>query len=231
MTIRAILPALALALVAATPLAAQPVESPTITIQGMGSVEVAPDIAIVTIGAEGRGANPADAIDGVSAAMARVVADARKAGIAAGDIGTAQVQLSPANERNTSSPNPPRSGYVAVNTAEIRVRDMGRVGAVLRDLVGSGANVLRGVGFSIAEPGPHLDEARRRAVTDARHKAEILAQAAGVRLGPIVEIVDSGGAMPMRSRGGLQRMSAEVPVEPGEVAVTANVQIRWRLEP
>ena len=68
-------------------------EAGLIVVQGSGIVEVAPDMAEIAIGVETRGRTAVEAIDGNSAAMERVVADAVRAGIDRKDIRTAVLYL------------------------------------------------------------------------------------------------------------------------------------------
>jgi uncharacterized protein YggE len=202
-------------------------EAGVVAVQGSGIVEVVPDIADITIGVDNEDATAAAAIDANAAAMARVVADAKRAGIGERDIQTSVLQLSPYAKDDRGKE---LIRYRAVNTVRIRVRDLSRMGAVMRDLVGSGTNRIQGIRFSIANPTPHLDQARRQAVADAKRRAELLAEAAGARLGPIVELTestwgDSGVVTEARA------MRQAVPVEPGQLALQATVQIKWHLAP
>lgn len=198
-----------------------------IAVQGSGIVEVVPDIADIAIGVDTEDATPAGAIDANSAAMNRVVADAKRAGVDDRDIQTSILQLDPYSRDDRGKEI---LRYRAVNTVRVRVRDLARVGTVMRDLVGSGANRLQGVRFSSANPTPHLDQARRQAVADAKRRAALLAEAVGARLGPIAEITESTWNDPgvvTEARA----MRQAVPVEPGQLALRATVQIKWRLEP
>jgi hypothetical protein len=216
-----ILAVLGLYLVQAFPAGAA--EPGLILVQGSGAVEVVPDTAEILIGVETRARTPAEAIDGNSAAMERVIADAVRAGIARKDIRTAVLAL-------TSYEDSRVRWYRADNLARLQLRELPRLGAVVRDLVGSGANEIRGIRFSTAEPGPYLEQARRQAVEDARRRAEILAAAAGQKLGEIVEITDQTYGDPgIVAQAAAQRTN--VPVEPGQMAIRAGVQIKWRLAP
>jgi uncharacterized protein YggE len=222
-TLTAILAALALAS-AAPGFAAEP---GTIVVQGSGSVPVAPDLVDVVIGVETIDAKPAQAIDANSAAIGQVIADAVRAGIDRKDIQTNILQLN-----RVSDPTDKIARFRASNAVRLRLRDVGRLGAVLRDLVGSGANQIQGVRFSLADPAPHLDEARRQAVTDARRKAEVLAGAAGQRLNGVLEITDSTvdhRPVPMAREAALG--AAEVPVEAGQITLRAAISMKWRLAP
>ena len=208
------------------PAAAWAEEPGFIVVQGSGVVEVAPDTAEVAIGVETRGRTAAEAIDANSVAMERVVADAVRAGIERKDIRTAALSLSNYEEAGARR-------FRAFNMARVRVRGLARLGAVLRDLVGSGANEIRGIHFSVQDPAPHFAQARRQAVEDARKRAEVLAEAAGQRLGPIMEIADQtyGDAGVVARAEAPMRAAANVPVEPGQIAMRAGVQIKWRLAP
>jgi uncharacterized protein len=196
----------------------------TIVVRGTGAVEVVPDVADIVIGVRNEAQSPAEAIDGNSEAMKRVVDDGKRAGIDARDIQTSFLNLTQFRD----SKNVLR--FAAANTVRIRLRDVSRLGNVARTLIGSGANEMRGVRFSTANPMPHLDRARQQAVEDATRRAGILAAAAGRRLGDIIEITeqtyDDPGIVATR---GAQR--ADIPTEPGEMALRAGVQIKWRLGP
>jgi uncharacterized protein len=196
----------------------------TIIVRGTGAVEVVPDVADIVIGVRNEAQSPAEAIDSNSEAMKRVVDDAKRAGLDARDIQTSFLNLTQFRDNKNILK------FVAANTVRIRLHDVSRLGNVARTLIGSGANEMRGVRFSTANPMPHLDRARQQAVEDATRRAGILAAAAGRRLGDIIEITeqtyDDPGIVPTR---GAQR--ADIPTEPGEMALRASVQIKWRLGP
>ena len=81
---------------------------------------------------------------------------------------------------------PPKiNGYQVTNTVTVRVRELDTLGAVLDKAVTVGANTINGVSFSVADPSELYDEARKAAFADARDKAELYADAAGVELGDI----------------------------------------------
>ena len=79
-----------------------------------------------------------------------------------------------------------------------------------------------------------LTDTIKKAVEDARHKAGIFAAAAGVDLGTIADITETGTEMPrpymMRAEGMMMAKSADVPIEAGEETISANVTIRWTLK-
>jgi uncharacterized protein len=197
----------------------------TIIVRGTGAVEVVPDVADIVIGVRNEAQSPAEAIDSNSEAMKRVVDDAKRAGVEPRDIQTSMLNLSQFRDPKNILK------FAAVNTVRIRLRDVSRLGNVARALVGSGANEMRNIRFSVANPMPHLDRARQQAVEDARRRAEILVKAADRRLGGIVEITESTYDDPGIVSMARAAQAADIPTEPGQMALRASVQIKWHLDP
>lgn len=196
-----------------------------ITVTGEGRVSAAPDMAVLRLGVSREARKASDAMRLASEAAAAVLAQVKKAGVAARDVQTANVSLSPRwqNEKNTA---PRIVGYIASNDLSVRVRDLESLGALMDSVVSDGANQMNGLSFAIAEPRPLQDQARQAAVADARAKAELLAQAAEVSLGAVMTISESGGfrAPVAMARGAMMEFSA-VPIAAGEMDVNASVTI------
>ena len=109
------------------------------------------------------------------------------------------------------------------------MRDVSKLGAVLDAAITDGANTLNGISFELAEPRPVLDQARKAATEDARARAELLAAAAGVKLGRVLSISEGGGyggPMPMFKA---DAASAPVPVEAGEIGLSAAVTVTFEI--
>ena len=110
------------------------------------------------------------------------------------------------------------------------LEDVTKVGAALDALVAAGANQMNGLNFSIKDPAPLLAKARTEAVADARLRAQQYAAAAGVTLGQILSISESGGAEPPRPMYRVMAMAADsVPVAAGEESVSASVTLVWEI--
>lgn len=226
--------ALLLALPLAAPVSAQEGrrEPPRrIVVAGEGRVDAVPDRATLTAGVQTEAIRAADALAANSEAMRAVFAALEAAGVDARDVQTSQFGIDPVWDDGGDSGQPRVRGYSASNMVTIRVRDVTRIGAVIDAVGGAGANRILGVGFEIAEPRAQLDEARRRAVADARARAELLAEAAGVALGPVASIREGGreGPGPMLR---MEAMAADAgaPIAQGTVAVEAQVEIIYRIE-
>lgn len=210
---------------------------PRLYITGRATLEAPPDYASVSIGVATKSPTTAAAIDGTSASAARIIAAAKSAGIAPRDIQTGTLSLEPVYRtvRDPAGGSEQRpDGYQATNSVTVRIRDIGRLGEVLRLVVDGGANRIDGVSFELAEPGKLELKALEAAVLDARRQAEVIAAAAGVRLARIEEIRSGERAerpMPMsRARRAVAPSPAPVPVEAGSLDVTSEVQVVFALE-
>ncbi len=222
--------ALVLATTLALPLTARAeAPFPQISVSGEGVVQSAPDMATISLGVTTQGATAAEAMASNSAEVAKVLANLTAVGIEGRDIQTTGLSLNPvwSNYDQTQK----IESYSAMNSVTVRVRALDALGGVLDAAVKDGANTLNGLTFGLADPAPALDEARQRAVADAARKAAILAQAAGVKLGRIVNITEGGGyATPAPMFRAESSMKDAVPVAGGEVALQVNVTILYAIE-
>lgn len=200
-----------------------------IMVVGDGSVTTTPDMAIVRMGVSAEAATSQEAMAQVSATMTRVQEVLTAAGIAARDIQTTSLQLHPRwdnRPRNDGEP-PAVVGYNAQNSIAVTVRDLASVGDVVGAVTADGANQFHGISFAVADPAPLRNEARRAAAADARAKAMLYAEAAGVELGPLIELreeaVGMPGPVPMQMQMHDQMRTASdafsAPVAEGELVI------------
>ncbi|WP_342235195.1 SIMPL domain-containing protein [Inquilinus sp. OTU3971] len=220
-------------IVATTPALAAEAAAPTLTMTGEGSASAAPDQATITSGVTSEGKTAREAVDANSKAMAALIDAFKKAGIQAADLQTSGFSVQPryAAPEEGSGEAPKIDGYEVRNQVTVRVRDLTKLGAVLDTAVGTGANQIDGIGFGLADPAPVLDKAREAAVADAKRKAELIAKAAGVKLGRILAIAEPGsepGPRPMMAAYAMEKMAA-VPVEAGESEFKARVTVTWEI--
>ncbi|MDV3194573.1 MAG: SIMPL domain-containing protein [Candidatus Phytoplasma australasiaticum] len=201
-----------------------------LTVMGEGQVRAAPDMATIQLGVTTQADSAAEAMAQNSASQTAVIEALTGAGIDPAEIQTAGLNLNPLIQYGENQA-PRVDGYQATNTVSVRVSDLARLGEVLDAIVGAGANEINGITFTREEGDAALDEARRDAVADARRKAELLAEASGVELGPILTLRDTStgdsGPQPMMRMGAA--MADSVPVQPGQVEMSARVEIDFAL--
>ena len=225
---------LAVAAVAATLLAApalaQTVPPPAISVSGEATVSVAPDQAQIDGGVTSDGKTAREASEANNAAMGKVLLALKGAGIEEKDYQTSRLSLQPQYAPNRTGSSP-ITGYRASNRVTIRVRDVAKVANVIDVLVGAGANDIGAINFTVSQASKHLDEAREKAIADARRKAEIFARAAGVTLGEPIRISEESGAPAPVFRGKMAApMAAGAPVAQGEETLSVSVNVSWAIK-
>ncbi len=200
--------------------------------KGVGQVAVAPDVAMISVGVEVQAPTADRALRLNSARMKEVLALLDERGIAPKDIQTTQFSLHPQWQDKKSSYDQPLAiaGFVVTNVVNVRIVNLGMLGAVLDSLTKAGANRIQSVRFLVSEPQPHLDEARQLAIIEARRKALMMAEAAGVTLGPILSIEEAGSGPDPVFRAEAAFVSAAAPIAEGELALSAEVTIRFAIK-
>jgi uncharacterized protein YggE len=217
------------------PAAAQaPPAPPVIVTQGAGVVKQAPDRAWVTIAAESRARGPKEAQKLNADVMSAVLQKLKAAGLAEAAIQTTSYDLQA--EYDYRDGKQTLRGYVARNTVEVRVDDLPRLGEILDVAVTSGATSVGGVRFDLKDRDGAEREALRRAVADARARAEAIAAGAGAKIERVLRIEEQrvSGLPPPRPVVMAMRESmqaAEPPVAPGELEIRATVTLTVAIRP
>lgn len=230
---KALLLTLVLALSACAPMAGPdgvPRRLATVTVSGVGTATAPPDMAEITTGVVTRAATAAQALTQNSQAMERLLQSLGGLGIAARDIQTTSVSVSPQRRPVREGQPTDILAYEVVNQVHVKVRDLPSLGRVLDQQVSQGANSVYGIRFGLIDPTPLLDEARKRAMADARRKADLYAAAAGLKVGRVVSVQEAGAAAPRPEVGARALMSA-VPVAAGEQEIQASISVTYALEP
>lgn len=202
-----------------------------LTVSGQGEARVAPDMATIQMGVTTQAASAAEAMRQNSTQQTAVIEALTGAGVETADIQTSGLNLTPMMDYGEGRA-PAVTGYQASNMVAVRIKDVARLGEVLDAIVGAGANEINGIGFTRDDATGTEDEARRAAVADARHKAEVLAEAAGLTLGPVLVLRDTPspeGPRPMMMEARAMAADAKVPVAAGEVAMNATVEMQFAL--
>lgn len=204
----------------------------TITLMGKGSINHAPDIAMINVGVSVEAKTAAEAMQQQASQMAGVFNAVKAAGIADRDMQTGNISLNPVYEYPNNA-RPRLTGYQANNQINIKVRKLDALGKTLDAVVKGGGNTINGISFSIDEPDKFQNEARIEAIKDAAAKAELYAQAVGYKVKRIVTISEQEyypqpvpmAAMRMQDAGG----APETQIAAGEVSLTQTVNVVFEL--
>jgi uncharacterized protein len=204
-------------------------DPPIIVTQGSATVKRAPDRGWVTISAESRAKGPKEAQKLNADVMSAVLQKLKGTGLPDNAVQTTSYDLQP--EFDYRDGRQTLRGYVARNAVEVRVDDLPKLGEILDVAVTSGATSVGGVRFDLKDRDGAEREALRRAVADARARAEAVASGAGATLDRIVRIEEhrGSGAPPPRPVVMAMRESLQVtdqpPVAPGELEIRATVTL------
>jgi len=225
--------AIAAAMLWAAPASAQ-AEPAAISVSGEATVSVAPDQAQIEAGVTSEAKTAREASETNNAAMGKALLALKAAGIDPKDIQTLLVTLQPETVPNHNGGGPNTIvGYRASNRVTVRLRDILKVASTIDMLVAAGATDIGGIEFSVSNASKLLDDARAQAIADARRKAEILAKAAGVTLGPPLSISEAGAPGPVlfRSKMAVGFAASPTPVAQGEETLQVSVSVSWAIKP
>ena len=202
-----------------------------VTVIGTGEVTGVPDTVTAVVGVEAEGDDVSTALNEANTKIKAVTDAVVKVGVKAEDVQTQQVSLSP---RHTS-PGPGQvsgiGGYTAANTLTIKVRDVGTASVALSAAVDAGGDNTRitSVGLSIDDDAELLEQARTRAFTDARTRAEQYASLSGDKLGPVLSIDEQVSGASPKNYARESALDAAVLISPGQQTLTFTVTVSFTL--
>ncbi|GHC74910.1 SIMPL domain-containing protein [Limoniibacter endophyticus] len=211
---------------------AAPKEPAKLIVSGEGEASIAPDMAIVNLAVMREAKTARDALSANNDAMAAVIASLKGLGIEERDLQTSGININPRyqNIEKDGNTNTELVAYQVTNTLAVRIRDIAKAGEVLDKSVTLGVNQGGNISFTNDNPDAIIEAARKDAVARARAKAETLAAAAGVKLGPVLEISENSyRPMPMERGMKVSMMAAadSVPVQAGENTYQVQVNITY----
>jgi hypothetical protein len=214
---------------------AQTAQRGTMRVMGHATVEVVPDYAVVTAGVSTKAKTPTAALDQNSATARKIIEFTKQFGVDERDIRTQAVTLNPSFRQVRDPSGGSRQepdGYTASNSVQVKLTELARVGAFMREVLDQGATNIRGVQFGASKIEQVTDDARTKAVENAFHKAQSLAAAAKVRLGAIEEIAYPPRAQAPSPGAVFARGAAPsaVPIEAGTLKISESVEITWAIE-
>jgi uncharacterized protein len=195
-----------------------------ITVSGTGTVQTVPDQAEFTLGVQSQGPTARGALAANSERMRHVLAALFSAGVAKKDVQTQDVSLS-----QTYSSDGRPDGYSAHNSVSVTIRVLSKAGAILDAASNAGANDVYGPTLGRTDEEGQQAKALRAAVENARAKARVLADAAGVQLGPVTAIAENGSDPEPFYPVALAQRDAKAPIEPGQQQVRATVRVTFSI--
>ncbi|MFH1383008.1 MAG: SIMPL domain-containing protein [Chloroflexota bacterium] len=205
-----------------------------IWVTGEGKVTVVPDVANLQLGIETQAASVAQAQDDAAAAMNKVMAALTEQGVARKDIRTQYFSIQKVTRWDDKNQQEVVIGYRVTNTVMAKIRDVSKAGLIIDAVAVAGGDLTRvnSISFSVDDPSNYYEEARQKAMDDAKTKATQLARLASVTLGKPTYISENLQSPPIiyPARGlELAAPAADTPISPGETDVTLNVQVVYAI--
>jgi hypothetical protein len=215
----------------------------TVQVSGSAVIKVAPDLVTIQLGVTSNDTTPQGVYDKNTAAMKKVMAAIRALGVADKDLSTDYYLIHPVYEDYSSLDI---KGYRIDNTVVVNLRDVSKVSQVLAAALSAGANEVVDVQFKTTQLRQYRDQARALAMKAAQDKARDLAGAANAQPGCVLAIDEnswsyygspwSGRYQPQAQNvmqnapGSDQPSNDDGPISLGQIAVQAEVQVRFSLK-
>lgn len=202
----------------------------SIVVSGEGRVSVVPDVADLRLGVTIARLTVVDARQDAASTMASILASVEAAGVPGADVRTSLLSVQPRYDYRDGKP-PELSGYELSNVVEVTVRDLARLGDVVDGALKAGATSMDSLTFRLDDPAPAERQARVRAMANARARADVLAEAAGLSISGVSSVVEGGVMPPPRPLAKAERMMAAdvaTPVESGSLEVAVSVTVSYR---
>jgi uncharacterized protein len=200
-----------------------------ISVTATGSVVAEPDLAHISAGVVAEADTAKEALARNSVLMTKLLDGLKALGIAAKDIQTTAVNVEPRYTQAKDGRPATISGYRVVNQVRLTVREVKRLGEILDAAIALGANQVHGISFDVTKTESLKDEARKQAIVNAKRCAELYATAAGVQLGPVMQITENANepARPVFATRAVG--AAPVPIEAGTRVLTVEINVTYAL--
>lgn len=223
--------------------AAEASDKSSIVVSGKGEVKVKPDVAYINIGVETFDVDANKAQQANANQMTKIMNALKKVGITDKEIKTTQYNIyktyKPVEAKKlamTSVDMDKRiEGYNCTNMLEVTINDVNATGKVIDAASNAGANNVYNIRFGIKDNNKYYTEALKKAVNDAKGKANAIASAVGVTVNKPFKVVEnSGGYSPYIYRDAMMKAESasmanfSTPVEAGELTIKANVSVEYQ---
>lgn len=208
-------------------------KSDTFQVSGEGKISAPPDVAFITVGIVANGATVKAAQDQINVSINKVSQTIKGAGVDQKDIQTTNYNINPNYDFREGGQR--ITGYSASTNLSIKVREIDKANQVIDLATANGANQVGGINFDIDDKIKLENEAREKAVADAKKKAENASKVAGFRLGRIVNYSENGGNQPypvaLRAMSvGEVEDNKVTQAEPGSSEITVNVTLSYEIQ-
>jgi uncharacterized protein YggE len=209
---------------------------PLVSTSGLGEVKVQPDQLTFRVGVEIREKTLEETRKAADQRTAALISFLRKSGIDDKDVQTENLSIYPIYAGQEYGQTAPQS-FQATRTISVTLKKLNRFDELMAGLYKAGANRVDGITYETTQLKKHQEEARKKAVQDARQKAVLLASELGAKVGRPYQINEGGNSGPQPVMYGKVALRGESMMDAGgstlalgEITVTAAVEVSFLLE-
>lgn len=203
-----------------------------LAVVGEGKVDITPNNASVELGITSNDAKSVDdAQNQINKVNNAIVENLKQVGIDKADIKTSNYSITPTYDY-TKGGTGTITGYSGNTTVTVKVKDTTILPEVISAATKAGANQVMGTNYSVESPEKYREQARNKAIANAKEQAQKLANELGIRLGKVTNIAESSnnpGPVPMmyaKEAVGLGGGTAPAPdLQPGTQTITSTVTL------
>ncbi|PKD16724.1 hypothetical protein APR41_07915 [Salegentibacter salinarum] len=201
-----------------------------IHVTGEGVVKVAPDKVTIKSQIEHEGQSATSVKSQNDEVVDKVIKYLKSEGIAEKNINTNYINLNKRYNYNDKTYT-----YVANQAISITLEDISKYESIMKGLLENGLNGINGIEFESSEIDKHKAEARRKAVLNAKEKAEALAEPLGQTVGKAFKISEgsSNNNQPvyraMEMKASSDQASNQETIAPGEMEISIEVNVAFQL--
>jgi uncharacterized protein YggE len=205
-----------------------------INVSGTGSVKVTPDLAYISVGVTSEEKDSQTALANNNKLIAAVIDAVKKFNVDSKDIQTGSFSVYPRYNYDEKTGASNIIGYGVNNTITVTVRNLENLGKILDAAVNAGANNSTNISFDFSKKSDKYLEALKLATENAKKEAEAIASAFGGKNLTIVEVNENSSSYyPVysgRNYAVADAAGSAVPVEKGQIDISASVSVKYSFE-
>lgn len=207
-------------------------KSETFAVSGVGEVQTSPDSASIRVGVTTNAPTVKAAQEGLNQNINTISENIKKLGVKNEDIKTENYNVYPQQDFREGNLGK-ITGYTANANLLIKVREIDKANDVIDTATSSGANQVSGVTFEVSDKTKAENEARQKAVADAKSKAEQAAKVVGFKLGKLINYNENfeGQEIPYGRGAALEVAKEAIPtqLEPGSNTIRVRVYLNYEI--
>ena len=204
----------------------------TISVSSTGEVTVLPDVGYISLGIETQNADVKIAGNENAAVMKDIMAALKKFNIEDTDIKTVGYNIYPQYSDNDYEKP---TSYSVNNTVEVTVKNLEDMGDIIDAAANAGANRTNSIRFDVLDRESSYNEALKDAIANARARADVLAEAAGLKIVGVVTVNENSSSpryyyADVSSYSKTMDMEQAAPsISTGDMEISANVSVTYEV--